>query len=219
MDEDRIHLWYYDACGTVRTKDTISLIDDFEKAAALLVGIAICSPEQLGALPSFISPPPSAPYPTSWPPENLQNHTLTLRRPSEKDMSITLTQPVFTQYSLSGRRTFVYNIDPNRAISDEEMIVKLSYQVSTRKPEQDLVMIARKAGVEHLPRIHLSGDLFKMSDGVRRIFLERGGIDYEDRMLRMIVYSKYLPLSSLVPEHPECLREMTVQIINCKPPS
>ena len=76
--------------------------------------------------------------------------------------------------------------------------------------------VARKAGVEHLPCIHLADDLFKMSEGVRRTFFEQGGIEYEDRTLRMIVYSKYFPLQSLVPERPECLRDMAVQIITCK---
>ncbi|KAF7797013.1 hypothetical protein EIP86_008205 [Pleurotus ostreatoroseus] len=213
LDDDRIHLWYYDACGAVRTENTISLIDDFEKAAALIAGMANCPPERLGALPSFMRPPPSAPYPSGWPPESLTDHSLMLH--GGKEISITLKEPIFTQYSLSGRRTFVYNVERNRDISDEDMIIKMSYQVSTRTREQDLVAIARKAGVEHLPRVHQSGDLFKMSDGVRRIFNEQARLEYEDRTLRMIVYSRYFPLQSLVSEHPECLRDMAVQIIGC----
>lgn len=110
MEDDRIYLWYYDACGTVCTNSSISLIDDFEKAAALIVGMASCPPERLGALPSFVQPPTSAPYPTSWPPENLKDHILTLHDGSEAadsgtKVSLTLKEPVFTQYSLIGRRT------------------------------------------------------------------------------------------------------------------
>lgn len=219
MEDDRIYLWYYDACGTVCTRNSISLIDDFEKAAALIVGMACCPPERLGALPSFVQPPPSAPYPTSWPPENLKDHVLTLdhgTEGSDAKVSLTLKDPVFTQYSFIGRRTFVYTVEPNRDISDEDMIVKVSYQVNTRTREQDLVRIARTAGVSHLPQIHLSGDLWKMSDGVRKIFSEQGDIEYEDRTLRLIVYSKYYPLQSIVPNNPECIRDMASQMIECR---
>ncbi|KAF7794419.1 hypothetical protein EIP86_005553 [Pleurotus ostreatoroseus] len=220
VKNDRLYFWYYDACGFIYT-ESISVVEDFEKFAAIVVAIACSSPTELGALPSFIEPPQHAPYPKSWPPESLKDHTFTVPRSISlssgqmNDVQITLQDPVFAHYVLAGRRTFVYTIKTNPTISDKGLIVKFSYQVSTRRQEHELIEIAHKAGIGHLPRVHAWGNHWKMSDSVRQIFYEKAGAEYEDRTLRSIVYSKYLPLETLFSHSPQHIPTMAYQLIDC----
>ncbi|KAJ3558598.1 hypothetical protein NM688_g828 [Phlebia brevispora] len=224
FQNDRLYLWYYDACGFVYT-DSISLIEDFERAAALFVGVACATPAQLGALPPVIKPPRLARYPENWPPENLKGHTVkipqTVRRPDGevarmRDIHLTLQDSVFTQYIVAGRRTFVYTVKTRPDISKGKLIVKLSYQVTRRWKEHELIDKATKAGVGHLPTVHAYGDLWKMSEGVRGVFYKKEKIEYEDRTLRAIIYSKYVPLETLFPTSPESIPLMAYQMIDCE---
>ncbi|KAJ3557960.1 hypothetical protein NM688_g1194 [Phlebia brevispora] len=153
MRSDRIYYWYYDACGFIYTS-SISFIEDFAKAAAIVVGMACATPEQLGALPSIITPPLDAPYPANWPPENLNRHTVILPQiptyPGSKttrDVHATLQESVFSQYILAGRRTFVYTVKTEPPLSESEHIIKIYYQVHCRKKEHELLNLARDAGI------------------------------------------------------------------------
>lgn len=101
VKNDRLYLWYYDACGYLYT-ESISVVADFEKTVALLVAIACSSPAQLGALPTFVQPTQDAPYPQNWPPESLKDHSLTIPFSissagvqTSEGMHITLAEPVF----------------------------------------------------------------------------------------------------------------------------
>ncbi|KAJ3531482.1 hypothetical protein NM688_g7568 [Phlebia brevispora] len=226
---DRLYFWYYDACGFVYT-ESISLLDDFEKTAAVMVAIACSTPQQLGALPDVIQPSIHASYPENWPPENLNGYTLTIPQSvtetessspatpdvqATRDIQVTLQESVFSQYVLLGRRTFVYTVKTEPPISSSEHIIKISYQVNTRRKEPELLKLARKAKVGHLPAIHATADLWKMSDGVRAIFLEKGGVEYEDRTLRAIIYDRYMPLESLIPTSPQSIPIMAYQLLDC----
>ncbi|THG94519.1 hypothetical protein EW026_g6975 [Hermanssonia centrifuga] len=226
LDNDVMSLWYYDAAGYVSVNQCLSLLADFEKVVAIFVGFACLGHERWGAIPSVISPPTSAPYPTNFPPESLNDHSFVLpRRLNSKQMvRVTLTEPCFTQYNLVGRRTFLYDIKTDTVISKKPLVVKLSYQVVTRKREDQLLTRAKKAKVGHLPEFHLWGDLWNMSDGIRQIFYdtssrlskdEKGVATYEDRTLRALVYTKYLPLKALFSKSCELLPVMVDQILDC----
>ncbi|PSR88530.1 hypothetical protein PHLCEN_2v5135, partial [Hermanssonia centrifuga] len=163
--DDKMSMWYYDASGYIRTRETLSIFEDFEKVAAVLVAFASCTPSQFGAMPSIIKPPSSAPYPRSFPPASLQSHTLTMNHPeTSENIHVTLEDPIFAQYVLVGRRTFLYGIRTSPPIQRKKLIIKFSYQICGRHPEQELVKKAHLAGVEHLPEIHLWEDLWQMSD-------------------------------------------------------
>lgn len=54
MEDDRLWLWLGDACGLLNTKESISIIDDFEVFCAVVVAIARATPEQLGTLPPMM---------------------------------------------------------------------------------------------------------------------------------------------------------------------
>ncbi|THH01962.1 hypothetical protein EW026_g802, partial [Hermanssonia centrifuga] len=215
IEDDKVSLWYYDAAGIVRTRETISIIHDFEKYAAVVVAFGCCDPFQFGALPSVIRPPLSSPYPENFPPRTLKGYSLEMTMPETNEQVIlTLQDHIFTQYSLVGRRTFLYAIKANSKPLKKPLIAKFSYQVTARRAEQELVEIARKAGVEHLPEVHLWGDLWDMSEGVRAAFHIKSE-DYEDRVLRGLVYSKYLPLRELFSESCDLLPDMIDQMVDC----
>ena len=46
MKDDRFFFWHYDACGIIYDKHSISLLDDFETVAAIVIAIAGCTPER-----------------------------------------------------------------------------------------------------------------------------------------------------------------------------
>ncbi|PSR82194.1 hypothetical protein PHLCEN_2v6117 [Hermanssonia centrifuga] len=74
--DDKMSFWYYDASGYVRTAENLSIMKDLEKFAAIMVAFACGEPKHWGALPDIISPPPSTPYPASFPPPSLKGHSI-----------------------------------------------------------------------------------------------------------------------------------------------
>ncbi|KAJ3543285.1 hypothetical protein NM688_g5874 [Phlebia brevispora] len=217
VKNDKMSLWYYDSSGVIYTKEFISIVEDFETFAAVIVGFACCSTEQFGVLPSSVLKAPT-PSPRTLLPADLQNRTLTMTLPvSKTKVAVTLQKPLFTQYTLTGRRSFLYTIKTTTGMSTKDMIIKFSYQVCTRKAEQDLVSIARTAGVKHLPRIHMWAELWKLSEGARRVFLRKskGKADFEDRTLRAIVYTQYASIKELFTQHCELIPVMVDQMIDC----
>lgn len=217
LKDDRLFLWYYDACGIIYTHQILSLIHDFEKTAAIIVALASCTPERFGMLPTKIMKPPT-PYGTSFPPCNLTGSVLSVKHPvSGKLLKITLKDSLYSQYVLTGRRTFVYTMDSSPTLATQSLMVKFAYQVNTRPPEYEFINIARKAGVDHLPEFHMCTDLWKMSDGARRVFFahEREA-DYEDRTLRMTVYTKYGSIKKLFFERCDLIPVMVDQMLNCE---
>ena len=74
-----------------------------------------------------------------------------------------------------GRRTFVYTATAEETeLKAKDLVVKMSYQVSTGRSEQAPLRIARKSLVDHLPELYLAGDICQLSDGIRGIFSNHG---------------------------------------------
>ncbi|THG97260.1 hypothetical protein EW026_g4697 [Hermanssonia centrifuga] len=227
FDNDIMSPWYYDAAGYVSVNQSVSLLSDFPKVMAILVGFACLGHEKWGAIPPAILPPASAPYPTHFPPESLKDHSFHLIHPtSTQKVGVTLTKSLFTQYNLVGRRTFLYDIETNTVISKDPLVVKLSYQVVSRKAEHAVLAIAKEAEVEHLPEVHMWGDLWAMSDGIRQIFYDVSSemsedkegpevATYEDRTLRALVYTKYRPLKELFSKSCDLVLVMVDQMLDC----
>ena len=216
--DDKLSLHYYDACGIIQTRQHLSLLQDFEKTAAIFVALASCSLEQFGIMPTSII---KAPTPYIKPPHKFTDSYFTIKHPISKEpLQVTLVQSLYAQYVSSGRRTFAYTIKALPQLSDKSLMVKFSYQVVTRKPEYDLIKIARKAGVGHLPDVHAWADIWRMSEGLRRVLLEtmtkeeRGR--QEDRMLRMIVYTEYESIKSLFSRRCDLIPVMVEQMATCE---
>ncbi|PSR72315.1 hypothetical protein PHLCEN_2v11809 [Hermanssonia centrifuga] len=223
--DDNLEFWYYDSSGYLRTKQTLSLFTDFCMVAAIIVGFARGDAAQWGALPPVISPPSSKSYPAHFPPKSLEDHSFDMTQSGRKGVvRVTLKTPIFSQYSLVGRRTFLYDIETSSIVADTPLVVKMSYQVVGRMPEHKILAIAHKAKVGHLPKAHMWKDLWKLSDGVRQIFYERSkelsetGDDiatYEDRVLRALVYTKYLPIKTLFSKSVKFIPLMVDQMLDC----
>ena len=209
MKDDRIWFWYYDPTGILYTDTSISMVDDFEYFAAIIVAFASCTPEQFGALPRRIVQPPDG-VETTLLKEDLRGHKLVLCNPKTNEpISFTFTRHIFTQYGLTGRRTFVYEADPSPRNGLPEVIVKCSYQAAGRRPEHELIEHARKHDVPHIPNVHMWGDLWTLPDIARESYrlssqrARKAGEElvepeYEDRIFRVIVYTRYYSIRNLL---------------------
>ena len=110
---------------------------------------------------------------------------------------------------------------------------KFSYQLSTLKPENRLVKLARSRGVSHIPEIHACQDLWVVEDGARivdeklrgemeKYVLERDGPSeggkkaYEDRVFRAIAYTAYQSIRELFVEKWDLIPIMVDQMIDCE---
>ena len=231
LKKDRLSFWYYDASGIVKTdeKQSLSLVDQFEEVATALVAVACCDATRLGAMQG-VAPPKELKFPANFPPSNLAGYTIKMpfphqRRARQPQMVVTLDTPLFCQYALVGRHTIVYNATTSASAGHKKgkaVIVKLSQQAKGRKPEQEFLAAAMEAGVGHLPELHSSRDLWTLSDGIRSVFLKKDtghNEVFEDRILRAIVYTQYVPLQELLansPKAPEYIRLMVDQMLDCE---
>lgn len=217
--DDLVSFWYFDSSGVVRTcdnesKDRLSLLSNFERVAAIFVALAYCSPEQLGAMPVMaIAPPPDAPFTGTFPLGSLRGCSIKARSAdseSEEVWTVTLRDHIYTQYTLVGRRTIVYSGSASNN-PDTDVAVKMSLQYNGRTSEVKLIKHARNRGVKNLPEVLGHADLWTLSDGIRKLF----GVDYRDRILRMIVTTLYVPLTEQLAKDPHSLKDMVLQIIQC----
>ena len=64
----------------------------------------------------------------------------------------------------------------------------------------------------------MSADVWKLSDGVRNVFYELSGhrAEYEDKILRAIVYTRYASIKDLFAERCELIPVMVDQLIDCE---
>ena len=233
--DDRLSFWHYDAASIVYTAQKLSFILDFEAAAAAILAIADCTAEHFGAIPSSVMKPPRA-YPQSFPPRTLRGYSFSMPSLDGRNtFKLTLQDPVNISYGFTGRRSFIYTA-AIRPIPDgyakKSVIVKFSYQVNTRQPENVIVKLARDSGVDHIPDIHAYKDLWVLEDGTRtaderyRAAMERYGVTtdadknqekrYEDRVLRAIAYTAYESIRVLFKEKWELIPVMVDQMIDCE---
>ena len=230
--DDLLSFWHYDASSIVYTTQKLSFLLDFEGAAAAILAVANCTAERFGALPSSVMKPPQ-PYPESFPPRSLHGYSFSMASLDNRDtFNLKLQDPVNVSYCLTGRRSFIYTaeIDPIPAgYPQKTVIVKFSYQVNTRKPEDQIVTLARNHGISHIPDIHAYQDLWVLEDGARvaderiRAAMEKYGLasedpkkTYEDRVFRAIAYTAYDPLRNLFSERWELIPIMVDQMIDCE---
>lgn len=220
LRDDKVTFWYADASGVVRTPrpgtPVISLIDDFEKVAAIFIALSYCSAEALGAFPEAIIRPPQE-YPASFPPTSLTGYTINLSE-SNVPCEVILEKFVFSQYVIFGRRTTVYQASSRAtALSGRALVVKISLQFIDRQSEVELVEKARKCGVRYLPEILKAKDMWKLSDGIRQYFLFEGtALKWDDRVLRCIVLPYYIPLSVQLLRKPDSIKTMARQMLRCE---
>ena len=217
FDNDRLYLQYSDICGTIRTRESISLLDDFEMVAAILIGIACCTPEQLGALPAQFVPPQSAEMSQQWPLKDLIGYNLMIPVLHGEPEAVTFEKLLSTDDLELGSRSSKYAILPRTDISGDDLMVKISYELDSRPKEGDLIAMGREAGIDYLPTIASTYDIWRTSDGLRHAFETLAEVKYERRILRATIYRRYLPLYSLLlTRSPGIVASLVDQILDCK---
>ncbi|KAI0660109.1 hypothetical protein C8Q70DRAFT_1053345 [Cubamyces menziesii] len=131
---------------------------------------------------------------------------------------------MYSQSALVGRRTVVYAAGAHPPFksqqSGERMVAKLSYQVKSRTAEHELVEQAREKNVPHIPTVYGHHDLFdieSLQDGIRARVVKHCGVfhHYENRVARMIVFRRYIPLEERLHEYPMDLIMMVDHISEC----
>ncbi|CAL1697091.1 unnamed protein product [Somion occarium] len=215
---DIVEFWYSDASGIVRSHQ-ISWIREFEKFAAFLVAMACCDHSRFGMVVPNLSPP-AEDFNPSLPPASLNGYSTTMKHPTIGiDVKVTLGREVFTQYSLIGRKTCVYDVTTEPPISDEPLVMKMSLQSVCRTPEQDLLALAEGFPVsEHLPKVYMwtaRATEWRLSDGVRGRFFKRNDEDkeYEERCQRFILFKKYKQLETVL--SPQNMDHVFNQLLDC----
>ncbi|CAL1697010.1 unnamed protein product [Somion occarium] len=200
---DIVEFWYCDASGFVRSYQ-ISWVREFDKFAAILVAIACCDYAHFGLDIPNLSPPAPDLNP-SIPPMSLTGYSTTMRHPTlDIDVKVTLGSEVFTQYSLVGRHTCVYDVTTEPPVSPDPLVIKMSLQSVCRTPEQELLALADGFPVsEHLPKAFMWTDRateWRLAHGVRGLMFLQNDEDetYEERCQRHIVFKKYKPIESVI---------------------
>ncbi|TFY74109.1 hypothetical protein EWM64_g9903 [Hericium alpestre] len=213
VQDDFIQLWYFDACGILRTPKEISILDNFSTFAAVIVAFCSLTPQQWGETQVVKDYEralgPDAPAVEEFPRRSLTGGLITF--PDHRVYK--LKECLASQYTLVGRRTTVYSAmfhhrehgeDPDdKELASKEVVVKLSYQVCKRTPEWDFIDAASKAGIDCIPTIFSRGDFEKLSDGVPRKGLspQQQGRMHEDRVLRGLVSPRYQKVTDILQPH------------------
>ena len=96
------------------------------------------------------------------------------------------------------------------------MVVKISFQLCGRRQEHLIVEHARERHVPHLPEIYGHADLWKLSQGIRGAIWRSLGqqVFHEDRVMRMILYKRYLPLKNLFSISLKHMNRMATHILD-----
>lgn len=176
-----IFLCYYDRAGSI-CSTPIHLINDSVSALTAILLLHLGTFEKLGFDPSM-KPPAGKPLPT-----HIQGCQIYIA-----ERAFTLDQVVHWGRTLYGRGTIVYAAKPDPAdlkkhghiTLPEVVIIKTSWQVTTRELEDGLYRRAAARNVEGVARLYSSCVGDRLSLGPRGKLVPLG--DYTDRELRIQV--------------------------------
>lgn len=182
IDGLSLQIWYYDRSHSFCT-EPINLENEGESFAKIILALALCSKdkEKLGFSDLFqasstVPSPPSSiryvdaslftPFVEDYSEERFRNVPDENKIPKEfleqgSHLRFDIKVPVHRQFTLFGRATRVEEAEVVKAeggqdvsISKEErLVLKLSYQVSTRDREFDLIKLARQIDPVHAPAL------------------------------------------------------------------
>ncbi|KAI0324057.1 hypothetical protein GY45DRAFT_469330 [Cubamyces sp. BRFM 1775] len=225
-----VTFWYIDPCGIVMSDGDLCLMQNFADFVAAIVALEGLDATRWGAIPRLNLPRGKSMNNLLFA-GTLQDCSFDIPEGSAADgmqHRVTFEECVYSQYALVGRRTVVYaaRADPPFAGQGpaERIVAKLSYQVTSRRAEDELIAAAQEKGVPHIPTVYGRHDLFDietLQDGVRARVVKHCGAfyNYENRVARIIVVKMYTPLRQRLHKHPGDLIRMVDEISECKPHS
>jgi hypothetical protein len=196
--KDHVSFWRSDADSTI-TSEPVP-VDSKEFVAAIMF-LAHATPVELGYSPEF---------------RNTAGDTATQAENAELtlgDIRYTITDVIYHARALHGRCTRVFGA---KDVAGKKYAIKLSWQVTTRISEAELVDHARERGVKNIVELLYWEDLRKLSDG-RRSRLPPNtcrGVCVEDRCLRILVLPRYIPLYRVL--NPKDFLQASISLLNGK---
>ncbi|KAG8843016.1 hypothetical protein FRB96_004477 [Tulasnella sp. 330] len=206
IDRFETTFWYYDRSGAV-SSESFDFRYNLEFLARFIVAFSCMSTTQLGFI-SELQPPEGVPLGSiaALAPASLADFTMDCG-----DVTVTLVKPLEVRYGFVGRGTVVYevkmckNADSAESeagdIKEEVAVIKLSWQVTTRRPEWEWIEEALREGVPQELIIQVFGHrvLQQLSAGFRSQLLSSAstGAKWENRELRIQTMEKLSPIADL----------------------
>lgn len=183
IDGPDIFLFYFDRAGSIRSSRT-RMVDNPVGVVAAILLLHLSTSKRLGFDPS-IMPPPQQSIATRLEKclIDVEGHTFTIEG------------QVHRGQSLYGRGTAIYIAKPNPSSGEsnqdhipfpESVIVKTSWQITTRELEDELYKRAAAYNVEGVSKLYCSRRGGVLSDGIRARLLIPSSA-YTDRELRIQV--------------------------------
>ena len=227
VDGHRMTLRYYDRTCSISTLPFSYTEEHLVDFLLLLMAIRACEYSKFGYSDMFVnldSPKSSTligstlkiPHPMNQIPDD------SVPRMNWKgDESIKFEGNIHSTYSVFGRATVVYRVNvgcmmgtkwENRS-EEEKLVIKIGWQVKTRKAEDEIIRLARKIEPDHTPAMFIAftRDRALPSDKMRDFCGEKGSY-WEARSLRFIVFRCYIPLYELKGEE---YLEAFIEIVIC----
>lgn len=168
-----LRFWYFDRAGKIYSTP-VHLLRDKVQIARMFIAFSYCDMTFFGLEPCIESPNPVHTVPTS-----LVGHQCIIN-----EHSFTIDRPLHISSGIFGRGTTVFAARLSGRDS-EAVVVKLSWQAVSHKPEDELYRIAEQCGVQGVARLYHSCVASTLSAGLRSQLVPDGG--YKDRELRMHV--------------------------------
>lgn len=172
-------LCYFDRAGSI-ISSRLHLVDDETSFVTAIISFSLCTPTRLGFEPNIVSP-------------SLSSAPTTIRGCyiEVQGRRLMLEEVIHSTDHPYGRGTVVFSARPFSSVIDvagsavTEVIVKLSWQVTTQDSEDELLRHAAKCHVEGIIKLHLSSTAARLSDGIRKRVMRSN--KYIDRELRIQV--------------------------------
>lgn len=193
-----IKLCYFDREGCIVT-DSFDFIEEFDRFATIVVSLHLLDAHQWGFHPFLDVPNGLLPH------VGVDDKAVTM---TVEEVTLRVTDVRYQQYGLVGRGTTVFDavvIKGPEEILDEKVVVKSSWQVTTRLREDEIIRTARE-------RLLNNSEYAKYADNIPEVYASRQGpnlssirsnivsncdVDYEDRIVRIIVLPCYEHIGDL----------------------
>ncbi|TFY77355.1 hypothetical protein EWM64_g6659 [Hericium alpestre] len=229
-----ISLWYFDRIGVLKTSEfnyTLKGIQpDPKKLLLVAVALSLCDRHHFGYEPLLRHPSPTPALATvegadlvlpAGEVENRQGDKI----PNAISLRV-LEKALYVQCGIVGRGTVVLRVEPpeeekaglpSKFFTSKDLVAKLSWPVATRVAEDSLIRIIKskipRRWRRHLPDLQCSVTLDEDALSLPRSHLQKFAGTPEGRVLRILIFTRVLPLSEL--NSLDDFKKVFVDLIRC----
>ncbi|KAJ7845781.1 hypothetical protein B0H13DRAFT_2209083 [Mycena leptocephala] len=196
-----IELLYYDRSIIVKS-ESFNFAQDTARFITMLKGVADLTENQWGYHPLLNAPHPTELYPS----RGVLTHPLGGSDIKLNDgRLLTMGETIFQSHGIIGRGTCVSRAKMEVDGEEKDVVVKWSWPAKTRTPEADLVKVATDLAIasgdnwvlKHLPMILHAEQREFDADSPQLRLSQHFGIDYELRVLSLVVQEGLRPITEL----------------------